>query len=152
MRQLKKILIIFIEWLGFVHRHRPYINGDRNRVHFSNKNDEKAFYTASAGTLLNTRSGNIYIGRNVMFGHEVQILAGTHEHVVRDPLEIKKTPSSGCDIYIRDGVWLTSRVIVLCGITIGENTTVLPNSVVDKDLPPNVIAGGVPAKVIRDKC
>ena len=120
----------------------------KNRVHFSNKDDEKVFYTASAGALLNTRSGNIYIERNVMFGHELQILARTHDHIINDPLERKKTPSSGCDIQIKDCVWLTSRVVVLCGVTIGENTTVLPNSVVNKDLPPNVIAGGVPAKVI----
>jgi maltose O-acetyltransferase len=47
------------------------------------------------------------------------------------------------------GVWLGARVIVLKGVTIGDNTVVAANSVVTNDLPSNVLAGGSPAKVIR---
>ena len=48
------------------------------------------------------------------------------------------------------GVWLGARVIVLKGVTIGDNTVVAANSVVTKDLPNNVLAGGNPAKIIRE--
>lgn len=47
------------------------------------------------------------------------------------------------------GVWLGARVIVLKGVTIGDNTVVAANSVVTRDLPGNILAGGSPAKVIR---
>jgi acetyltransferase-like isoleucine patch superfamily enzyme len=48
------------------------------------------------------------------------------------------------------GLWLGARVIVLKGVTIGDNTVVAANSVVTKNLPNNVLAGGNPAKVIRE--
>jgi maltose O-acetyltransferase len=48
------------------------------------------------------------------------------------------------------GVWLGARVIVMKGVTIGDNTVVAANSVVTNDLPNNVLAGGSPARVIRD--
>lgn len=47
------------------------------------------------------------------------------------------------------GVWLCARVVVLKGVTIGENSVVGANSVVTHDLPANVVAAGAPAKVIR---
>jgi len=52
-------------------------------------------------------------------------------------------------IIIQSGVWLGANVSVLSGVTIGENTLVAAGSIVTKSLPPNVIAAGIPAKVIR---
>jgi len=48
------------------------------------------------------------------------------------------------------GVWLGARVIVMKGVNIGDNTVVAANSVVTNDLPSNVLAGGSPARVIRE--
>ena len=57
----------------------------------------------------------------------------------------------GCEpVVIEDNVWLGANVTVLKGVTIGRNTVVAAGSVVTKSLPPNVVAGGSPAKVIRD--
>ena len=47
------------------------------------------------------------------------------------------------------GVWLGARVIVMKGVVIGDNSVVAANSVVTKDLPNNVLAGGNPARIIR---
>jgi acetyltransferase-like isoleucine patch superfamily enzyme len=47
------------------------------------------------------------------------------------------------------GVWLGARVMVMKGVTIGDNTVVAANSVVTKDLPCNILAAGIPAKIIR---
>jgi len=52
-------------------------------------------------------------------------------------------------VTIERNVWLSVNVTVLKGVTIGENTVVAAGSVVTKSLPPNVIAAGIPAKVIR---
>jgi galactoside O-acetyltransferase len=52
-------------------------------------------------------------------------------------------------IHIGKNCWLGAGVIVLPGITIGDNTVVGAGSVVTKDLPANVVAVGNPAKVIK---
>jgi len=60
-------------------------------------------------------------------------------------------PRTGSDapVIIGKNVWLGFNVTVLKGVTIGENTLVAGYSLVTKSLPPNVIAGGVPAKALK---
>lgn len=53
------------------------------------------------------------------------------------------------DIILGKDVWLATGVSVMAGVTIGEGTIVAAGSVVTEDLPPGVIAGGMPARVIR---
>ncbi|ELU00836.1 hypothetical protein CAPTEDRAFT_59926, partial [Capitella teleta] len=52
-------------------------------------------------------------------------------------------------IIIEDDVWLAAGVTVMSGVTIGAGTIVATGSVVTKDLPSGVLAGGIPAKVIK---
>ena len=52
-------------------------------------------------------------------------------------------------VVIEDNVWLCEFVSVLPGVTIGKGTIVGANSVVSKSLPPNVIAVGSPAKIVK---
>jgi maltose O-acetyltransferase len=52
-------------------------------------------------------------------------------------------------IVLEDNVWLGGRVIVLSGVTIGEGSAIGAGSVVTRDIPPKVVAAGVPARVIR---
>lgn len=144
-------LSIFVESLGFVHRDRWYVNGECSRLVINDPAVKKKDRVGYSNALFNTRSGRIIIGKNVMFGHECQILTGRHIDNYKNPLKFKPTVLDGVDIRIEDGVWLTSRVIVIGGVTIGENTTVLPGSVVTKNIPPNCVAGGVPAHIIRYK-
>ena len=53
-------------------------------------------------------------------------------------------------ITIEDGVWIGASSTILGGVTIGKNSIIAAGSVVTKDIPSNVIAGGVPCKVIRE--
>lgn len=53
-------------------------------------------------------------------------------------------------ITIGDNVWLGANVIVLPGVTIGENSVIGAGSVVTKDIPANVVAFGSPCKVYRE--
>lgn len=55
----------------------------------------------------------------------------------------------GLPITIGEGAWLGGNVSVLPGVTIGANTIIAAGSVVHRDMPPNVIAGGNPCRVIR---
>ncbi len=50
-------------------------------------------------------------------------------------------------VRIGDGVWLGANVIVLPGVTIGENTTIGAGSIVTRDIPANVVAYGNPCRV-----
>ena len=53
------------------------------------------------------------------------------------------------DIIVEDDVWIGCRVTVLSGVHIGQGAVVAAGSVVNKDVPPYAIVGGVPAKVIK---
>jgi acetyltransferase-like isoleucine patch superfamily enzyme len=65
--------------------------------------------------------------------------------------KIEKTDmqSEGIPTRIGRGAWLGARVMVLKGVTIGENSVIAANSLVNKNIPDNVLAGGIPARVIR---
>jgi maltose O-acetyltransferase len=65
-----------------------------------------------------------------------------------DPDRRDEQPES-MPVVLERNVWLASRVIVLPGVTVGENSVIGAGSVVTKDIPANVLAAGIPAKVIR---
>jgi maltose O-acetyltransferase len=88
----------------------------------------------------------VTIGDDVQIGPYVQLLTATH------PLEAQARRDkweSAEPIVIEDNVWLGGGVIVCPGVTIGANTVVGAGSVVTRDLPPDVIAVGAPAKVVK---
>lgn len=84
----------------------------------------------------------IDIGNNVRIGANCVIADGDFH--LDDPRVGKPNP-----ITIKDNVWLGYGVIVMKGVTIGENSIIGMNSVVTKDIPANSIAVGSPAKVIK---
>ena len=53
------------------------------------------------------------------------------------------------NIVLSDNVWIGANSTIIGGITIGKNAVVSAGSVVTKDIPPNTVVGGVPAKVIK---
>jgi acetyltransferase-like isoleucine patch superfamily enzyme len=64
-------------------------------------------------------------------------------------VEDRSKPGESRPIILGRNVWLGVRVIVLKGVTIGENAVIGAGSVVTKDIPANCLAAGLPAKVIR---
>lgn len=90
---------------------------------------------------------DIRIGKNCQIAPRVQLL--TAEHPL-EPTPRKDGWESGRPIEIGNNVWLGAGVIVLPGVTIGENSVVGAGSVVTKDLPANVVAVGSPARLIRN--
>lgn len=88
----------------------------------------------------------ITIGADVQIGPNVQLLTATHP-VEAEPRRAKW--ESAKPITIEDNAWLGGGVIVLPGVRIGANTVVGAGAVVTRDLPPNVVAVGNPARPIR---
>ncbi|OZV82408.1 maltose acetyltransferase [Micromonospora echinospora] len=88
----------------------------------------------------------ITIGADVQIGPNVQLLTATHP-VEPEPRRDKWEAAQ--PITLGDNVWLGGGVIVLAGVTIGDNTVVGAGAVVTRDLPPNVVAVGNPARAVR---
>lgn len=99
----------------------------------------------------------IAVGRRIRFEDNVRIagrafFAGYPGHPV-DAADraagLPDTEDQVGDIVLRRDVWIGTGCTVSAGVEIGEGTIVASGSVVTKSLPPHVLAGGVPAKVIR---
>ncbi len=88
----------------------------------------------------------VTIGDDVQIGPNVQLLTPLHPVPAgprRDKWEAARP------IVIGDNVWLGGGAIVLPGVTIGANTVVGAGAVVVRDLPPDVVAVGNPARVVK---
>ena len=66
-----------------------------------------------------------------------------------NPEERKSNNYDGKDIIIGNNVFIGMNVTVLKGSTIGNNSVISVGAIVTGDIPPNVIAGGIPCKVIK---
>ena len=92
--------------------------------------------------------GKISIGNKVTISHRVVL--NTHTHAGKSPLRDKQLKVSKGDIKILDGVYLGSNVTVLECITIGQNSIIGAFSLVNKDLPGNIVGFGIPCKLQKE--
>lgn len=88
--------------------------------------------------------GKITIGNNVFIAPKVNLITLNHAF---DPS--LRTATICKPIVIEDGVWIGTNSTILPGVTIGKNSIIGANSLVNKDVPANVVVAGNPAKVIK---
>jgi len=88
----------------------------------------------------------VRIGANCFMAPGVHLYTATHPVMARERIA---GPEYGKPITIGDNVWLGGRSIINPGVTIGDNVVVGSGSVVVRDVPPNVIVAGNPARVVR---
>ena len=97
----------------------------------------------------------ITLGNDVWIGANVTLAAPNHPFLAEERLPAEY-PDGNHDleyaspITIKDGCWICSGATICGGVTIGENSIVAAGAVVNRDVPPNCIAAGVPARVIRE--
>lgn len=87
---------------------------------------------------------NVFVGHNVTFINDKHPRAANVDGSMQSDADWKVV-----ETFIKKGASIGSSSTIMCGITIGENSIVGAGAVVTKDVPPNSIAAGVPAKVIR---
>ena len=90
---------------------------------------------------------HIYVGDYTMIAPNVTIATAGHPIL---PELRQKGLQYNLPVHIGKNCWLGAGVIVLPGVSIGDNTVVGAGSVVTKDLPSNVVAVGNPARVLRE--
>ncbi len=89
--------------------------------------------------------GGLDIADDVMIGPNVSIITAGH------PLEPspRRAVTIGKPIVIERNVWIATGATIIGGVTVGEDSVVAAGSVVTKNVPPNTLVGGNPARVIR---
>jgi acetyltransferase-like isoleucine patch superfamily enzyme len=120
------------------------------------------------GTKIRCHEGVVSIGAKTVMGQECTISAYQHVSIGREcviadrvmlidfdhgVVEVER-PIRLQGIYKRDtrvgnNVWIGYGACILRGVTVGDNAIIGTNAVVTKDVPPNAVVGGVPARVLR---
>lgn len=101
-----------------------------------------------AKDVLITTTGGVTIGNRTLIGYRTQILSADHTiPSIGEPFPI--SGDNFAPIIIESDVWIGANCIITSGVTIGKGAVVAGGSVVTKDVIPNAIVGGVPAKIIK---
>jgi acetyltransferase-like isoleucine patch superfamily enzyme len=94
---------------------------------------------------------NIIIGNKVLFGPNVTVIGGNHNTSVVGQFMYdvhEKRPEDDQDVIFEDDIWVGSCAVILKGVRVGRGSIVAAGAVVNKDVLPYSIVGGVPAKRI----
>lgn len=89
---------------------------------------------------------HIYVGSHTLFGPNVVLATAGHPMM---PELRKHGIQYNMPIHIGENCWLGAGVIVVQGVTIGDNVVIGASSVVTKDIPSNSVAMGTPCRVVR---
>lgn len=100
-----------------------------------------------------TAINKIQIGDNLLTGRWVTITDNSHGDTQLENLKtapIKREWVSKGPVIIGNNVWIGDKATILPGVTIGDGAVIGANSVVTSDIPPYCVAGGNPAKIIKN--
>ena len=89
----------------------------------------------------------VTIGSHVMLGPRVTISAASHPV---DPELRRQAYQYDLPVVLEENVWVGAGATILPGVTIGKNSVIGAGSVVDRDIPPDVVGAGVPCRVLRE--
>ncbi len=91
-------------------------------------------------------TGRVTFGEKCLLAPRVTVTASNYG--IQQGTPVMDQPKVERDVVIGAGSWLGADVVVLAGVTIGEGAIIAAGAVVTRDVPPNAIAGGIPARVI----
>jgi acetyltransferase-like isoleucine patch superfamily enzyme len=93
-----------------------------------------------------SEKATIRIGDYALLGPGVKIF--TSNHGIALGQKIRAQPWTEKDVIIGNDVWIGANAVILAGMTVGDGAIVAAGAVVTRDVPPNAIVGGVPARII----
>lgn len=86
----------------------------------------------------------VTIGSNVCISQRAYLCSGSHDYQ-RDDFKLITRP-----ITLEDGCWIAAAAFIGPGVTIGRGSVVAAGAVVHRDVPPDALAGGNPAKILKE--
>jgi acetyltransferase-like isoleucine patch superfamily enzyme len=89
--------------------------------------------------IINTRCGSVDIGDDVLFGHGVLLLTGTHDFRRTGPGRMEVPQSVDRSIVIEPGAWIASRVVIIGPCRIGAIAVIGSGCVIDFDIPADTV-------------
>lgn len=95
-------------------------------------------------------NGEISIGNDVSIAHGTSIISTTHNYEDKNEM-INNQGLKKKKVNIGNNIWIGAKATVVCGIDILDGTVVGAGAVVTKSFPPNVVVGGVPAKILKER-
>ena len=116
-----------------------YLYGDNGLCNAS-------IYTTNARFIMKPHSGAAE-GLRVTTGNHAMIVGRYYRTITEE----EKPKGYDKDVVVESDVWIGRCVTLLSGVTIGRGSIIAAGAVVNKDIPPYSVAGGVPAKVIKFK-
>jgi len=119
-------------------------------VHYTSQVSKTVFlgkgvaqFFANSGNCYIQGINKVYIGDHTLFAPGIKIISANH-----DKNDLKKHDKTTAPIIIGKNCWIGANVVILPGVTLGDNVIVAAGAVVSKSFPSDVTIGGVPAKVI----
>lgn len=152
---ITKIRRILWRILGIDHQHivrvvdQPFLKNDRyTTVGEGTYNNNALVYRWSDSPLT--------IGNYCSISYGVKFIVDdgghTHNNISCYPFRTNPINTTNAGITVGNDVWIGMNVTILYGVKIGDGATIAAGAVVTTDIPPYTVVGGVPAKIIKEKC
>jgi len=159
MKRILKRLIAFTKpWIWRIAEaydirvDRPHTAYGRNALIIEDEAGD-AIHHIPKTVRFNTSSGNIFVGRNTVFGDEVQILTGKHLGIAEasaQGLPLHFVPN-GRDVRIGRNCYIGGRAILIGPLVIGDYAMIGAGAIVTKDVPSHAFVAGPYARIISSK-
>jgi len=119
------------------------------------------------GIIIRRKSDELSIGENTSINYNVlfdttsavkigkycqiayNVTFSTSSHTIKSDFKTRRQDIFNLPIIVEDFVWIGCNSVILGGLTIGKGSVIAAGSIVTKNVPPNVVVAGIPAKVIK---
>ncbi len=158
-RFIKGIYCLLRDYMGYSRRSFGYIADDsfitppikiskpENMFLYGNNSVRDAVILNLNAKFVMGKGSGAAEGLKVSTGNHAQIVGRLYRSITED----EKPKGYDKDVIVGEDVWIGMNVTLLCGVKIGRGAILSAGAVVNKDIPPYCIAGGVPAKPIKFK-
>lgn len=142
-----KIRVVVLRLLGFKISGKASISSNVIIENFSDLIEIGDYSIIHHRVLFDARAAKVKIGDYCLISSDTSFITSRHE-LVSDFKDLR--PVVECwPVTIEDHVWICNGAMILPGVTVGRGSIVAAGAIVTKDVPPNAIVGGNPAKVIK---